>query len=251
MPSVENWGRQARKKRAESQRLFLLKENEQSETCMVYNVLGSTGNVYDISLSVHVDMIQPVETSGDESQSSETEEAVRVADCRWKCSCPDFRKRRVHCKHILFIAMKVLQYDDTSDEDLAAENIWLLANLRYNAPCDARASTSVVSQYESLVKQKNGDTVDGDEPSQHIHKEYVGEDCAICFDEMTKDCQVIFCKDSCQNSVHKDCFAKWYKHNKNDKCVYCRHPIDMVFFGMKSVPSQPSDSPYIRLQVNP
>lgn len=64
---------------AESQRMFVLSRNKTGELCEDFTVAGTTGNVYNVTIS-------PTPY----------------------CSCPD-RGARITCKHILYIMMKVLR----------------------------------------------------------------------------------------------------------------------------------------------
>eukprot|EP01084_Bolivina_argentea_P185543 319948_1 len=71
--------------RARNQRLFMINATEIDTYTREYAVLGSTGNVYTITISELND-----------------------------CTCPDYGKGNV-CKHILFIMLKVLRVSSSSE----------------------------------------------------------------------------------------------------------------------------------------
>lgn len=76
---------QERLERVKSQRFYMIgRERTGNELKETFKVLGSTGNVYTI-------VIQHVPT----------------------CDCPDFAKGN-HCKHLLFVMLKVLNVPATS-----------------------------------------------------------------------------------------------------------------------------------------
>jgi len=79
--------------RVMTQRMFLVERSgrKDGELHEDFSVLGSTGNVYNVNLS----QIPTYLLCGN-----------RV-DC--SCTCPDFAKHQVHCKHILFVLVKVLK----------------------------------------------------------------------------------------------------------------------------------------------
>jgi hypothetical protein len=230
--------------RALQQRLYLIKESKDTDTSFCYQVLGSTGNVYEVTLSMHEDFIQPLSDDEETDDEEGTREAVRVVDCRWKCSCPHFQKRWKPCKHIYFIALRALSCKN--NDSITEESIWVLANERHCKPCSVSAPDHIVEEYEKRAAEQTEECeyskCGGRHPKQ---KEYVGEDCAICFDEMTDKCKVVFCKTACGNSLHKDCFERWYGMNKEGTCVHCRQPYDLEFFGMR----KKNTSAYMNISV--
>jgi hypothetical protein len=112
-----------------------------------------------------------------------------TSDWKWTCECPDFEKRHKTCKHQYFVLEKVLSLNDIE------ENKWELLTNRKN-------------QENKKIYEKHKD-----------QRNYINEDCPICYDKMTKECKVLWCK-QCGNSVHFICFQIWKK--KNNTCVYCR-----------------------------
>jgi hypothetical protein len=52
----------------------------------------------------------------------------------------------------------------------------------------------------------------------------VEDDCPICCMEFAKDDKVTWCRASCGNNIHRECFNLWAKTKLNDNatCPYCR-----------------------------
>lgn len=88
--------------RVMTQRMFLVERSGRANGALEedFSVLGSTGNVYIVNVSMVPTYTPPLHLF------------LRSwwADCR--CTCPDFLKNQVHCKHILFVFLKVLKLPD-------------------------------------------------------------------------------------------------------------------------------------------
>ena len=71
-----------KQERVMTQRMFLIERSGRKDGSLEedFSVLGSTGNVYMVKVS-------------------------QIPSC----TCPDFLKHQVHCKHILFVFLKVLK----------------------------------------------------------------------------------------------------------------------------------------------
>jgi hypothetical protein len=145
----------ARKSRS-NQRLYLLEKSDDNKK---FSVIGTTGNVYE------------VENEGENL---------------WSCTCPDYKKRHVVCKHCYFVIDKNL--------------------------CSVKeAPKEVVEQWKKRKSNKNGVE----------QKSLENEVCGICIDEMGQNEKLVYCKYSCGKSVHEECFKMWEKKGKTT-CVYCR-----------------------------
>jgi len=194
-----------RRERAVTQRLYLLEENLKSDNLMIYTVMGSTGNVYEIQLNFTYD------------------------EEEWECNCPDFARRQQKCKHIYFIQYKVLPGFNGSAT-------WAERAMgRYKKPCSVIAPEMVLKEFSKItgsVESEENTPTTVEEIFGNKQRPYLGESCAICFDDMTAECKLVFCYESCGNSVHQDCFVKWAKHQSITSCVHCRHEIDMEYFGV-------------------
>ena len=220
----------ARQKRAVSQTLYLLAE-DWAEDIIKYQIMGTTGNVYNVCL--------------DTTKTNKP----------FTCSCPDYKRRLSNCKHIYFVEYKVLGTDNNNNNysgleeheevETKAEKCFRLARQRYREPCDFLAPQIILEEFNGIEENNNNSSsINGTATSTETisssstppvdlskQRDFIGEPCAICFDDMTEACNVIFCKDSCGNSVHKQCFINWMEHNKKNLCPHCRHPIDMNLFG--------------------
>lgn len=149
---------------------------------------------------------------------------------KWDCTCPDFLKRNKACKHIYFIVYKVLRFDrDQTDYSKAAhhQDCWEFALKRFeNKEHDTDVPEDILKAYNKLREIKKRKTEEiTPQGLQDGQRNYVGEDCGICMEEMKLDEQVIYCNKVCGRSVHTDCFVKWSSHHKSPTCVYCRSTI--------------------------
>lgn len=104
----------------------------------------------------------------------------------WKCTCPDHSYRHLECKHILFVKSRVL-----------GSGNWL-------EKAEQRIATGVF-QKDQDVKQKD----------------YIGDECGICLEEMEDGERVVYCKTICGKSIHQVCLAR-YSSVVAARCVYCR-----------------------------
>jgi hypothetical protein len=79
-------GQAARRHKAFTQRLFLMSRNDGSATAMEFGVLSSEGSR---TYRVRIDSDEP------------------------RCSCMDQRTRKLKCKHMLFVLLRVLNMEET------------------------------------------------------------------------------------------------------------------------------------------
>ena len=141
---------------------------------------GTTGNVYNITIS-----------------SLPT------------CTCPDYRKNRSQCKHIIYVLTNILKVR----EDLAYQ----LAFLR-----DELTEIFETAPLPSVGIKPNEEGNGGDK------RKAIDGDCPICFMSMDPKSgeDFLWCKSSCGQNVHRECFEKWAKSsvasNGKVRCVYCR-----------------------------
>lgn len=71
----------------------------------------------------------------------------------------------------------------------------------------------------------------------------------ICYEEMKESEDIIWCKSSCGNNMHKKCFEMWKTSKKGGPvtCVYCRAEWDEE--NTKSVGHKESYVNLAKLQV--
>lgn len=185
----------ARISRATSQRLFLI-EKEWTQDQVLFDVMGSTGNVYRVSCD-------------------ETED--------WTCNCPDHERRKQDCKHIYFIKIKVLK-NLHSWEELSSSNLSELV-----------VDSSVLIQ-EDLKKAYEEKKRTIESPSTEIkepivlppkeRKEWLNQECMVCCELMlSSDEPQLFTCSTCMNSIHGICWSMWSR--TKEACVYCRAPCEV------------------------
>ncbi|KZT69892.1 hypothetical protein DAEQUDRAFT_726214 [Daedalea quercina L-15889] len=182
-----------------SQRFFLIDRHRNGDELREeFSVLGSTGNVYTV-----------------------------IIDKTPSCNCPDATKGN-HCKHILFVFLKVVQV--TKDSGYWYQKALLtseLQNIFDHAPLapNALANAHVREAYaratgkastSAAAKQPEKKRVPGAE-----------DDCPICYEKMhgAAAATLVWCE-ACGNALHKECFTQWAATARQKgqpvTCVFCR-----------------------------
>ncbi|KAF8958058.1 hypothetical protein BDZ97DRAFT_1843889 [Flammula alnicola] len=179
-----------RVERVMTQRIFMIDRSRvDGELKEEFSVLGSTGNVYTVTI-----------------------------DRKPRCNCPDACKGN-HCKHILFIFLKVLQVTRQSGHwyqkallTSELQEIFAEAPLAPNSMAHAHATTSTVQATSNKNKRIPGPD----------------DDCPVCYDGMhgVAEASLVFCED-CGNALHKECFGHVWQRtaastSKDLTCVWCR-----------------------------
>lgn len=161
-----------RKERGITQKLFLINTNKKSNTQCLFNIMGLTGNIYLVDICNNP-----------------------------TCTCPDFKKRKLTCKHIYFVLLRVLKLSNINtftDQEL----INILSNINIdNTIC---VDKQIMDKYNKLPTKKDDE-----------------ESCPICLEDINNGEDIEFCKSVCGKCVHKLCFDLWCTKNP-PKCVYCR-----------------------------
>ncbi|KAJ7183772.1 hypothetical protein C8R46DRAFT_984978 [Mycena filopes] len=191
-----------RVERVMTQRFFMVdRKRFEGELKEEFQVLGSTGNIYTVTIQQ-----------------------------KPSCDCPDARKGN-HCKHILFIYLKVLQVTQAS-------GVWyqkaLLTNELEQIFADAPLAPNAVAhprirEAYARATGKSKEVPSTPEVAAGPKKRLPGEDddCPICYDGMhgVAESTLTFCEE-CGNAVHKECFGQWKqtsaKQGKPLTCIYCR-----------------------------
>ncbi|KIJ59187.1 hypothetical protein HYDPIDRAFT_118776 [Hydnomerulius pinastri MD-312] len=194
--------------RVMSQRFFMIdRRRKNGELREEFSVLGSTGNVYTV-----------------------------IIDKTPSCNCPDATKGN-HCKHILFIYLKVLQVPQHS-------HVWYqkalltseLASIFADAPPapNSRAQKRVQEAYARATGKAPNTEASGSSSSSKAadlakpprRQPTADDDCPICYEGMhgAAESTLVWCE-TCGNAVHKGCFSEWAKSSPNNlTCVFCRAP---------------------------
>ncbi|KDR69269.1 hypothetical protein GALMADRAFT_230775 [Galerina marginata CBS 339.88] len=192
-----------RVERVMTQRIFMIdRQRNGDELREEFSVLGSTGNVYTV-----------------------------VIDHKPRCNCPDAVKGN-HCKHILFIFLKVLQVAQQS-------SFWYqkalltteLEDIFRNAPL---APNSVAHAHIREAHARATGKIPADAPplpaDEGTGKKRIpgpDDDCPVCYDGMhgVAEASLVFCEE-CGNALHKECFGQWQRTAKSNgkdlTCVWCR-----------------------------
>ncbi|KAF5378349.1 hypothetical protein D9615_008763 [Tricholomella constricta] len=186
-----------RVERVMSQRFFMIdRQRTPGQLREVFSVLGSTGNVYTVTI-----------------------------DKNPSCNCPDAAKGN-HCKHILFIFLKVLQVTQAS-------GVWyqkaLLTSELETVFAEAPLAPNSIA-HPRIREAHARATGKADAETQSPPKKRIpgpDDDCPICYDGMhgVDEKSLVFCED-CGNALHKECFQGWktstLKDHKQLTCVWCR-----------------------------
>mmetsp|Transcript_39802 Transcript_39802/g.65162 ORF Transcript_39802/g.65162 Transcript_39802/m.65162 type:complete len:479 (+) Transcript_39802:186-1622(+) len=192
--------------RARRQRLFMIDAKIVSEIEREYAVLGSTGNVYTVTIgTLH------------------------------ECTCPDFAKGNL-CKHVLFVLLKVLRVDSSSEYVyqkalLSTE----LAEIFAAAPrtlfsSSVLANAAVRSKYKQSVGEDDEDVGEGEgeeeEEEATVERKPLEGDCPVCMDEIDGSEATTYCRARCGNNVHVECFNEWkgnaLRAAQPVLCMFCR-----------------------------
>ena len=223
--------------RARTQRLFLVEpptpptattgvgnRGDSSRNCLrrECTVLGSTGNIYKVSIG-HL----------------------------MHCTCPDHLKGNV-CKHILFVMLKVVGLPTTSPlvyqaallsnelEDIFAildqrmgrvgrggggDGGGVMANARVREAYQDMMSPTSKCPPTELCELNDNDNEAEITLTGTTRRPIEEEDCPICFDSLSPDGdqkkeQIVFCRAVCGYNFHKTCMTNWM--TQSSTCPNCR-----------------------------
>lgn len=223
--------------------LYLLKsesieEEEEGQGFHKYSIVGTTKNVYTISINLLSRKI-------------------------W-CNCPDQKshcqKKGVSCKHIAFVISKIGKISDINlykagcKEPLSEEYIKTIWENATKTSIDKR----LVEKYDALTLGTTSTSVSGtslsktESVTESVDELLNGEtDCPICFSELKNDggnlSECLSCK-QCKKYVHVECFDRWCGFNAKKCCVYCRYSFveDSRLRRKKKTPNN-NNSEYVNL----
>lgn len=167
---------------------------------------------------------------------------------RPRCNCPDHLIRKRVCKHILFIAHRVLKLPNSSgsndDDEIRPSNGFAelsgrhreirdaVANLRPDS--SVRAPTAVQRAFElsvapELLQGHGARSKTGAEKAQtrvEPRKVEAGDECPICCEQFETDESMLFCTKGCGKGVHEDCMRRYAEAASGGhgtvRCVFCR-----------------------------
>lgn len=167
-------------------KLFYIDSEIKSPTLKLYKILGTSGNIYDVTLTN--------ETS---------------------CTCPDFITRHKKCKHIYFVIIKLLKLQNIDKKKYTDDE---LKQIIQNADITTgfNVNTKILSKYEK-IKNDNNTKLECNPKTD--------DSCPICMDDILNGEKFIHCKYSCGKCVHDNCFKLWVKNKKKSNCVFCNKDL--------------------------
>lgn len=186
----------SRLSRAFKQPIYLLNmEPNVNSYKRVFNVMGTTGNNYVVTINEHP-----------------------------SCTCPDNSHNHNTCKHIYFVMLRVMKIQVRIKHNYSGEELLVMFqnipnfienNLLGNHNGSQKASTKALMEDTHIgghltIQQKFDDV------------------CPICLDDLGDVVGLLdYCKYSCGKSVHKKCFEIWKNQSiasfTTTKCIFCRH----------------------------
>lgn len=209
--------------RAISQRLYLVEQRQQEvlhdECCCNFVVLGSTGNVYTVTLQGNP-----------------------------RCNCPDWCKREDLCKHLIFVLVKVIGL--STNDPLSYQKVYLPSEVRrlLEMARERRVGGLVLANrqvQQEFAKVKSGgggggggEHADDDNNNNNNHGPVQrrsleqDSDCPICFDDMTNLSETTYCRAQCGFNFHTNCIRIWCQQSaaaaaaagSPATCPACRQP---------------------------
>lgn len=202
-----------RLERASREKIFLLEKSLEAHRC-IFNICGTTKNVYNIS--------------------------VYFGSGKIFCNCPDGRgqcKRiGVFCKHICFLITKVFSklFEYTSIYDILLFNKDEITKIQEFVEKELQFDESCMDQNVLQKFLSTKKSLESDEPK--ITLEMLKDiECPICYDEF-ENTDVLTCN-VCNKSFHTHCINIWLQTSHNKSCPYCR-----------SIIKKPNSGYYINLE---
>lgn len=210
-----------RVRRAFEQRLYLIAEPQRQRVnggggVTVFAVQGSQLHAYDVT--VFGDNIANSQEYSSDEDSFVFDSNRRQRPMPPSCTCADYCTRGSVCKHIVFVLLRVLALDGADPrvrclgisaariDEIVSRNGRDIANLnRRVSPPSKRhcASTSAIA---------------------HVAQKPLGDDavCVICFENFDGGGEkVVWCRQSCGQSLHLECFGRWARRSNTCPCCRC------------------------------
>lgn len=211
--------------RAQTQRLYLVQQSAIPEGggagAVDFTVLGSTGNVYTVTLS-------------------------RVPGC----NCPDHQKRQDLCKHLLFVLLKVVGLDIS--DPLSFQKAYLTSELErlFEKLRARRVGGTVLANERVRAAVAAGEPPVPEEGGGSNRRRSLeddgGADCPICFDALTgaPADRLTYCRAACGANFHADCIRRWLAASSHQGCPNCRQPWQHGGGGGAGSPGAQNDEGY-------
>ncbi len=214
--------KETRLQRAKKERMYFMgRAATSSQSAAAFIVTGQSGKVWTVTIP--------------STDSSLVDSSSRMN--RFRCNCPDNIIRRGTCKHMLFVALRVLKI---SEEQLVGlENgkeldIHFLHEVLAKVAPDVDEEFTAPAALKERLKSIAGDFETGGEvPKVEPRLPEEGDQCPICMDDLTDGLPLVHCGYGCGKGVHEECFERYKKaqfarFSKNEvadnniRCVTCR-----------------------------
>lgn len=180
----------SRKDRSKTQNLYVIEARNNGLYEKKYIVMGSTGNVYTVTIGPHP-----------------------------TCTCPDYRNRHARCKHIYFIMLRIMKIN--KGEDKPKYSPAELIDMFRNIPKEVEHLYVDADTYKKYDQMKN-------QESGNVQMKSIEDDlCPICLDDLTNGEDIEYCKTRCGKAIHRECFKMWSR-GREKACMFCRSPWDTV-----------------------
>ncbi|RHZ66069.1 hypothetical protein Glove_309g130 [Diversispora epigaea] len=153
--------------RAMKEAMYMIDSKEINPTHQKYSVLRATGGVFIVDIAKTV-----------------------------LCSCLDFQNG-FHCKHILFILLRILKLDSKSkliyQKALKKKELKFIFN---NSPRIIYPSKGIVDRLKAIAKRDQN------------NRKPIDDDCLCCNEPLGNQEILIWCE-TCGKNIHQDCFTQW------------------------------------------
>ena len=139
------------------------------------------------------------------------------------CTCMDYKLRQKHCKHINFILIRVLNFNERSDvvlrERLTEFDLFQIVDRN-------------TRRVEELGRELEQDRINQNNNDQKLDQNVKinqrpicdSDTCIICYEDLKGEL-LSFCS-TCGQNVHKTCVDIYFSHNRqiqnNRICIFCR-----------------------------
>jgi len=184
----------------QNNRIFLIQQKPRDGTTLVreFVIFGANGNVYTVKICYLP-----------------------------SCDCEDFHRGKNNCEHILFVYLKIFNVPPTDIR--LVQKALLISELRPMLSSVTTMSPSILADSSITEKYLELTRVSRKTKPQVSQKPIEG-DCPVCFEKMSTSQELVYCKYSCGNNIHQDCFHQWRTsrtdEHKDVRCIYCRAKWD-------------------------
>jgi hypothetical protein len=178
--------------KAQSQGLRLIQQKYHVEDSLEreFIILGVNGNVYNTKIS-----------------------------CRPSCNCENNKSgaNRTHCEHICFVFLKIFRLSASDarifQKDLLTTELKSILNSFTSVPPSVLADPTVTEKYLEIMGTERSRKV-----KKTVNQKKIEGDCLVCFEPLDSSEDLVYCKYSCGNNIHKKCFERWKETRKEESC---------------------------------